>query len=335
MKKVLIFGTGGVGCTYGYILHNAKTRVTAICRSNYDAVRERGILIKSQIFGECHYYPSARRTIAEATSEGPFDYIIVASKAFPGTASMIAEAVTPGQTAIVLAQNGIGIEDEYAKLYPVNTIISGVVYLPVTQIAPGIVEMGPLERFEIGTYPAESSVKAKAQVQELSNLWKAGGANAPVFDDVQPLRWLKVAVNASWNPITALTLCDDANYLRSSNRSEDMMRKVMREIGQIATATGYPNAITEELIEKDLERPKGRLKTSGKEPSMLTDVRANRPIEVEAILGNSLRIGEEHGVVTPYLELLYVLAKARNFEISRPEEWKPITFGKVMQNGQD
>lgn len=111
-----------------------------------------------------------------------------------------------------------------------------------------------------------------------------------------------------------------------------MIIKIMKEVGQVATAEGYPNVITDEVIEKDLERPRARLNVGGKEPSMLTDVRFNRPIEVEAIIGNTLRLGEKHGLDTPYLELLYTLATARSFELSRPESWKPISFAKV--NGQ-
>ena len=203
MTQALIFGAGGVGCVYGYILHRGGATVTAVCRTNYNAVKERGILVRSKIFGECHYKPFPTRTVGEAASNGPFDYIVVASKAFPGTAEVIGEAVTPGQTAIVLAQNGIAIEEDYAKLYPGNAIISGVVYLPVTQVEPGVIEMGPLERFEIGTYPAKASEKAKLQTRRLSELWKAGGATAPVYDDVQPVRWLKVAINVS-HPIGLL-----------------------------------------------------------------------------------------------------------------------------------
>ena len=376
--KALIFGAGGVGCVYGYILHNAGVTVTAVCRTNYNAVKERGILIRSKIFGECHYNPLPARTVSEAAANGPFDYIIVASKAFPGTAEMIKDAVTPEITAIVLAQNGIAIEEDYAKLYPENTIISGVVYLPVTQVEPGIVEMAPLERFEIGTYPASASSTAKAQTRKLSELWKAGGATAPVYDDVQPVRWVKVAINASkltchdtlqnfdsfhwsfnlvllvlesslvfwpyglladltrtfsgWNPICALTLCDDANYLRSSDNSEAMVRKIMVEIGRVATAEGYPDAINEKVIAKDLERPKSRLATGGKEPSMLTDVRASRPIEVEAILGNTLRIAQKHNIETPYVELLYTLAKARNYQLQPDSSWRDISFAK--ENGR-
>lgn len=68
---------------------------------------------------------------------------------------------------------------------------------------------------------------------------------------------------------------------------------------------------------------------------MLTDVRAGRPIEVEAIIGNTLRIGQRYGVKdTPYLELLYTLAKARNYELEKPEGWKPLLFSKDRPNGQ-
>ncbi len=95
--------------------------MTAVCRTNYDAVRQKGILIRSKLWGECHYTPKAARSTADAASNGPFDYIIVASKAFPGTAKMIQDAVTPVKTSIVLAQNGIAIEKEYAELYPDNT----------------------------------------------------------------------------------------------------------------------------------------------------------------------------------------------------------------------
>jgi 2-dehydropantoate 2-reductase len=198
MAKVLIYGAGGVGCVYGYIVDKGGATVTAVCRTNYEAVREKGIKIRSKLWGDVHYKPHATRTIQDATAHGPFDYIIVATKAFPGTAQMIKDVVTPEHTAIVLAQNGIGVEEDYAKLYPQNTIISGVVYLPVTQVQSGLVEMGPLERFEVGTYPAAASKAAKEQVQRLSDLWKAGGANAPVFEDVQPVKWVKVAINASW-----------------------------------------------------------------------------------------------------------------------------------------
>ena len=328
MANILIFGFGAVGATYGMILSRAGSTITAVCRSNWAQVSAHGVLIRSKIFGIQTYAPRAVQTISEAAnpSDKPYDYIVVASKALPGTAEQIREAVTPGTTAIVLAQNGIGIEEDYARLYPSNPIISGVVYLPVTQVSPGVIEHGPLQRFEIGTYPARSTVSgAQEKVHHLSSLWKAGGADAPVFEDVQTVRWKKLAINAAWNPLAALSLCDDANFLRSSRTAEPLIKTVMAEIGAIATAAGYPNLITEEMIEQDLERPRERLETGGKEPSMLVDVRHGRSMEIEAILGNAVRMAERLDVQVPVLGVVYTLAKARDFALREPEgEWKGI-----------
>lgn len=155
-----------MGCVYGSILHKAGATVTTVCRSNYSVAKEKGIIIRSKVFGRVQFKPIVSSTTLEAAQHGPFDFIIVCSKAFPGTAEMIKEAVSP-QTAIALGQNGIGIEEEYARLYPNNTIISGVIYLPVTQVEQGVVEHGTFERFEIGTYPPEASPYAKAQTQTL------------------------------------------------------------------------------------------------------------------------------------------------------------------------
>lgn len=124
--------------------------------------------------------------------------------------------------------------------------------------------------------------------------------------------------------MTALSLCDDANLLRSSSEAGPLVAKVMREVGRVATAAGYPDAVTEEEIESQLVRSRERLKTGGKEPSMLTDVRFKRPLESDAILGNTLRIARGLGVETPYLEMLYTLAKGLNFAMNPDETWKPI-----------
>jgi 2-dehydropantoate 2-reductase len=109
-----------------------------------------------------------------------------------------------------------------------------------------------------------------------------------------------------------------------------MIRKIMTEVGRVAAAVGYPDAITDEVITRDLARPKSRLETGGKEPSMLTDVRARRPIEVEAILGNIYRLGQKHKLDTPYIELLYTLAKGRNYQLQPDERWRDISFAKVV-----
>jgi len=323
MTKILIFGAGGVGCIYALILWRAGEEVTAVCRSNYKEVQQNGITVRSKKWGTCSVRPNVVRTPEEAVQFGPFGYILVCSKAFPSTAKLISAAVSP-ETTIVLAQNGIGIEAEYAVAYPNNTIISGVVYLPTTQVEPGIIEHGtPLERFEIGTYPANAGGGAKAKVNQLAELFAKGDGTCIPHDDIQSQRWYKLALNAAFNPVTALTLCDDANLIRSSEGALEMLKHIMREVGSTAKAYGYDN-IDETSIAKQMVRHEERLITGGKEPSMLLDVRHERAVEVEAILGNVVRMAKIKKVEVPLLSMLYVLTKARNFSICKPNEWKAI-----------
>lgn len=100
-----------------------------------------------------------------------------------------------------------------------------------------------------------------------------------------------------------------------------MASEIMREVGTVATAAGYPNMITDTSIAEHMKRHTDRLRSGGKEPSMLQDVRAGRPIEVEAILGNLVRIATGLDVSIPHLRLLYVLAKGLNFSIDKTAEW--------------
>lgn len=323
MTKILIFGAGGVGCIYALILWRAGEEVTAVCRSNYSQVQQNGITVRSKKWATCSARPNVVRTPEEAAQFGPFDYILVCSKAFPSTAKLISAAVSP-ETTIVLAQNGIGIEAEYAVAYPNNTIISGVVYLPTTQVEPGIIEHGtPLERFEVGTYPANAGIDAKAKVDQLAELFAKGDGTCIPYDDIQSQRWYKLALNAALNPVTALTLCDDANFIRSSEGALEMLKDIMREVGATASAYGYDN-IDETSIAEQMVRHEERLVTGGKEPSMLVDVRHERAVEVEAILGNVVRMAKAKKVEVPLLSMLHVLTKARNFSICKPNEWKMI-----------
>jgi 2-dehydropantoate 2-reductase len=317
--KTLIFGCGGVGGIYVYLLEKGGAEVTAVCRSNYDAVVANGLAIESKVFGNVTARPAVVRNVSDAA--GPFDFVLVCSKAFPGTSKLIAPAVS-SSTAIVLCQNGIGIEAEYAEAFPENTIISGVVQLPTTQIRPGVIYMGAAELLQVGTYPASAPSAAKARAVELAKLFTAGGGTCTIHDDVQQQRWEKLAANASMSPITALTRCDQVNFLQSSAAAEATIRTVMGEVHKLATASGYP--ISNARIDGHITRILAQMKTGGKEPSMLTDVRDNRPMEVDAIIGNTIQIARKLSVETPALDILYALAKGLSFSIAPDKPWIPL-----------
>lgn len=217
-----------------------------------------------------------------------------------------------GRTCIVLIQNGVGIEEEYADRFPDNPLLSCVVYLPSTQISPGHMQMGTFESLEIGTFPA-SAYKDKSTVKKSADgfmeILKKAGSKAQWFDDVQEKRWNKLLLNAPWNPICALTLSRDVAFLASSQEANKLIESVMLEVVAIAQKLGY-TTITANTATEQLKRAGGRIGGKGIEPSMLVDVLNERRLEVETILGNAMKVAKDLEVAVPRLELLYGLAKA-------------------------
>lgn len=312
--RVLIFGTGSIGATYAFVLSRAipPSNIVTVCRSNFDSALKNGFTIHSTLWGENNVRPTVVRSVDEAAAVDPdshFDYVIICSKALPtvpSTAELIKPAISP-ETTIVLIQNGIAIEEQYATAFPNNPLLSTVVYLPVTQTSPGVIHHKETELLHIGAYPASSSTESASK---LAALFKSAGATAKVHEDVQFERWSKLLINASWNPMCALSRSRDVQILKSTPEAESFVRDVMLEIAAVANACGHPG-INTQLIDFQLARATVR-ELPGVEPSMMADALAGRNMEVEAIVGNVLKLAKEHDLQTPMLRTIYVLATALN-----------------------
>lgn len=315
--KILIFGTGSIGASYAYLFSRAvpSSHIVTVCRSNFAAASQNGFTIHSSLWGENqNVRPVVVRTVddAAAIDPVPFDYIVVCSKvlpSFPSTAELIKPAVSP-QTTIVLIQNGVGIEKPYAALYPHNPLLSTVVYLPVTQVSPGVIQHKEVELLHIGAYPASSGPETATKFAELL---ASVGATVKVHEDVQFERWSKLLVNASWNPMCALSRSRDVQIIQSSTEAEAVVRDVMLEIAAVAKACGY---CIDELVDFQMGRATAR-DLPGNQPSMMADALAGKSLEVEAIVGSVVRIAKEHGVEIPRLRTIYVLATALNSSLAR------------------
>ncbi len=334
--RVLIFGTGSLGGVYAWVLSRAipESNITAICRSNYGAASQGGFTINSTIWGQgLSVRPQVVRSVSEAVAQSslPFDYILVTAKAIPttpSTAELIRPAITPGTTAVVLIQNGIGIEEEYARLYAGDNvpILSTVVYMPATQAAPALISHKELEHLHVGTYPASGVPEThKRAARAFVDLLTAAGATGTLHDDVQTQRWAKLLVNGSWNPICALTRLRDRQFVESgrkhgAGKEEEenevfrFVRDVMREIASVAQACGHKD-IDEKTIDFQLARMTAR-SLPGIQPSMMTDALSGRSLEVDAIVGNAVRIANEKSVNVPLLRTVYWLAQGLSASFS-------------------
>jgi 2-dehydropantoate 2-reductase len=323
--KALIFGTGSVGSVYGYLLCKAlgEKNVTAICRSNYEVASQNGFTINSTIFGNnLSCKPNVVRSVNEAQygGLGPFDYVIVAAKALPVTPSipsLLKPAVSPN-TAMVLIQNGVGIEAIYADAFPNNPILSCVTYLPVTQTSPAVFTHKEVEKLHVGTFPHNAPADHKYAAERLVSLINSVGATAVHHDDVGSQRWAKLLVNASWNPICALARSRDAQFMATSPEATAYVRDVMLEITSIAQAIGYNN-VSNETVDWQMSRAKAR-SLPGIEPSMMADAMAGRETEADAIVGNAVKIAEANGVKVPLLTANYALLKALNESFKRERD---------------
>lgn len=322
--RILLLGPGSIGAVYLFQLQQAGCIVTAVCRSNYDVVKEHGFRLDSVRFGKQTYRPHKTvREVSECSGE-VFDYVLVCTKSFPGSKPSLAdmiECVLAGrpQTAIVLAQNGIDIEAEIAEAFPDNPILSGVVYCPAIQTSPGFIEYPEmLSLLELGTYPANAPAHHKTTAVAFAELMVRGGGGAEVLEDVQTARWAKLLMNAAWNPICALTLCTDGEFLLTSEPfAPQLVWGIMLEIIDLAAKMGV-TGITEDVAKKKLAISQKRAETgTGREMSMLQDVKQGRPFEVEAIVGNTVRLGRQHGVPMSRLETIYALLKARYIALTK------------------
>lgn len=316
MANILVFGTGNIGSVYASILVRGGTQVTCVCRSNYQHAKMNGIRVTSPILGDMATRPLIVQSVAEAVSlsQSPFDFILVCTKATAQTTRVALEllvpALTRSVTAIVLIQNGLGVERRFHEAFPTTTIISGVAYLPTTQESPGVFSHSEMELLHLGIYPPESDgglpPLSSTQLETFAGLVKAGGATAVVSEDIQVQRWAKVVANGAVSPICALSRCRDRQLMHVSRLGAALFKDVMLEIAAVAASAGYGHVVTRDVVDKQFTRCLAR-PFPGVQPSMMADALDARPMEVQAVLGEVVGIAQRNAVPVPRLETLFVL----------------------------
>jgi 2-dehydropantoate 2-reductase len=322
--NILIVGAGAIGAFYASRLAVVSgTSVSVICRSNYKAVKAKGFQVTSPQYGEYTFTPA--HTIAnpeEARKSGlQWDYIVVSTKALPDVSddSTILEGLVSDKTAIVLIQNGLGVEEPYAKRFPHAAICSAVTIATCAQPQHGQIKHNRWTRINSGPYlphlDTGGSKDTDARFTERNDafiaLLKEGGikdAEAYTHAKLQLVRWHKIAINASFNPSSVLTLCSPNASLASDPEVTIHLKGVMTEILETAPKIlGQP--MPKEFATPDKILASTRKNTSGSRPSMAIDWDAGKKMEIEVILGNPIRIARERGFEMPRLQTLYAIVR--------------------------
>ena len=302
--KVLLVGAGAVGAYFGGRLAQAGAEVSVVVRSHWERIVQNGYQIDSVDGNFCFRPSQVLRSMKEYTDTP--DWVIVATKVLPeiDLPVILRGALASKHTAVLLIQNGIGIEEPLLAAFPEHEIYSAVAYIGVTRIDPCHLNHQGVHRLIFGRCDGQPPSEKAAG---LAQAWCSVGVEARAVDDIRYFRWKKLLWNTPFNPVSVIGGGLNTRELTDGGEIEALCADIMAEVAAVAAAEGVK--LEPELLEETMvyTRSFPPYKTS-----MLVDFEAGRPMEVEAIVGNVLRRARCHGVETPKLQAIYALLGALN-----------------------
>ncbi|MGA8031737.1 MAG: 2-dehydropantoate 2-reductase, partial [Casimicrobiaceae bacterium] len=314
--KIAIIGAGAVGGLVGTKLALAGEQVTFIARgANLDAIRRNGMKL---IMGD-GTEQVAKNVVATSdyAAAGAQDLVILAMKAHQveAVANDVPRLFGP-DTAVITMQNGIpywyfqkhGGEFEGTPVHsvdpnetisrsiPAGRIIGCVVYPASELIAPGVVRHIEGNRFPLGELDGSITERVARASQCLIN----AGFKAPVLEDIRAEIWLKLWGNLTFNPISALSRATLVDICRDP-ATRELAAAMMTEAQAVAEKLGVRFRVSLE------QRIAGAEKVGAHKTSMLQDVEAGRPPEIDALVGSVVELGRLTGTPTPHIDAVYAL----------------------------
>lgn len=234
--------------------------------------------------------------------EGPVEVAIVTTKT-PGTAwaaAIAAKILAPEGVALTI-QNGLGNYETLVEHVGRERVAVGVIYVGA-QLVKGELRATGSGKVELGRPPAAAP---RAKLDDLARLLGAGGMDVTVVDNAWPAVWRKVITNAAVNPLSALMRRTNAELLADAPASL-VADCIAREVARVASASGV--RIGEDEAVKQW-RAMAAL-TGANRSSMLQDVEAGRPTEIDAISGAVAREAERRGVAAPLNQAMTLLVSS-------------------------
>jgi 2-dehydropantoate 2-reductase len=277
------------------------TDVSVLCRreEHAAALNEHGLRVSGR-----HEFTAAVRAATAAAELPEADLAIVATKTteLDAAASKLA-GHWPG-AAFMTVQNGLGAE-EIVRRHGDWRLVSAVTFMSGTRHADTHVEYILDTETWLGPYGGTPH----ALVDEIAGLLVESGLKARAFEDLRPAQWSKLIFNSTVNSVAALTSLPHDPHFAETGRLEDLghlVRDLMEEGKLVAAAAGI------ELHEDPWEmNVLATQRGSRHYPSMLEDVEARRPTEVDQITGALVREAARLGVEVPLQTAMYRLVKAR------------------------
>ena len=317
--KFLIAGAGAIGAYIGACLSRAGFDVTLFARGPHlRAMQEHGVRVKSPE-GDFEAHPAVSASLTEA---GQPDVVVLGVKAhgLPQLAPDLKPLLGP-DTTVVSTQNGVpwwffqsfpaplqGQRLErvdpggvISAIIAPTSVVGSIVYFSSEITAPGVIQHIAGNRISLG----EPDGTRSDRIRRIAEVLIAGGLKAPVTTRIRHEIWVKLLGNASFNPVSALTGCTLAEMAQDADLS-GLVRDIMKEVEAVGTRIGLELPVSIE------QRIAGAGKVGEHKTSMLQDLEAGRPLELEALVGAVLELGERLGIPMPSTRAVYASTKARS-----------------------
>ncbi|VWX58877.1 putative 2-dehydropantoate 2-reductase [Burkholderiales bacterium 8X] len=315
--KVTIYGAGAIGGWLGVALAQAGCDINVVARgATLDALKQNGLVVMR---GEAASRVSVH-AVEDPAELGPQDLVLVAVKApsLAAVAARIGPLIGP-DTMVLTAMNGVpwwfldggfggpisghrlaavDPDGAIAQAIPTRHVLGGVVHASCSLDAPGVVR----HHFGNGLIVGEPSGESTPRATALVELLLRAGIDARLSPQIQKDVWYKLWGNMTVNPISALTGAT-TDLILGDDLVRNFISAVMLEAKEIGARIGIPIADSPE-DRHAVTRKLGAFKTS-----MLQDVEARRPVELDALVTVVRELGELTRVPTPFTDALLGLSR--------------------------
>jgi len=297
--RATIVGCGAVGSLFAANLaqlDDVEVWAFDLDREHVEAINEHGLRLSGagEVTGKV-------RATTDPAELPPSDFGIVATKCMHTAAAIGATAAAFANGAVCSVQNGVGNEEVLAQ--HVERVIRGTTFPAGRIIGPGHVQWDVKGDTTIG--PFEPSPAAMADVERLADACTRAGMPTKAVEDARGPQWRKLIFNAATNPIGALTGLTHGRVVEDAGLRR-LVSGLVDEGKAVAAMQGIElDADPEELIDH-AARPDVAYDHKA---SMLQDVEARRPTEIDYLNGGVSRFGREQGVPTPLNDAVTALIK--------------------------
>jgi 2-dehydropantoate 2-reductase len=314
--RFAVLGAGAIGAYLGAALARGGSEVVLIARgAHLEAMRRNGVRVLSPR-GDFKAHPETSGDFSSITGA---DCLIIGLKAnsLPDVLPQVAPLLSP-EMVILPAQNGVPwwffqsfdgplagsiVESVDPDGVLTDSIppaqIVGCVPYPATEIVePGVIRHVEGTRFAIG----EPNGLRSDRCQAISDAFGAGGLKCPIENQIRDQLWLKLIGNVAFNPVSAITR-STLGQLGTEPSMRRLLGALMEEVNAVGAALGIELPVS---VERRLE---AGLAVGDHKTSMLQDIEAGKPLELDCLTGAVLEIGSKLGLDLPHVESVHACAQ--------------------------